>query len=43
MRYLCPVEITLNVPDEPARQITPEGSDLARIILEALAAEGYLG
>jgi len=35
------MEITLNIPDEFARKITPEGSDPARIALEALALEGY--
>ncbi len=41
MCYPCPVEITLNIPDDLARQITPEGSDPARVALEALALEGY--
>jgi Uncharacterised protein family (UPF0175) len=35
------VEITLNIPDELARQVTPEGGDPARVALEALALEGY--
>jgi Uncharacterised protein family (UPF0175) len=35
------VEITVNIPDEFARQVTPEGSDPARVALEALALEGY--
>jgi hypothetical protein len=35
------VEITIKIPDEFARKITPEGSDPARIALEALALEGY--
>jgi hypothetical protein len=35
------VEITLNIPDEFARQVTPEGGDPARVALEALALEGY--
>jgi hypothetical protein len=35
------VEITLNIPDELARQVTPEGSDRAQVALEALALEGY--
>jgi Uncharacterised protein family (UPF0175) len=35
------VEITLNTPDEFARQVTPEGGDPARVALEALALEGY--
>jgi hypothetical protein len=39
--YSHRVEITLNIPDELARQITPEGSDPARFALEALALEGY--
>ena len=39
--YSYPVEITLNIPDEFARHVTPEGSDPARVALEALALEGY--
>src|ERR1700674_3374558 len=39
--YPCTVEITLNIPDELARKITHEGSDPARVALEALALEGY--
>ena len=39
--YSYPVEIILNIPDEFARQVTPEGSDPARVVLEALALEGY--
>jgi len=35
------MEITLNIPDELARQVTPEGQDPARVALEALAVEGY--
>jgi hypothetical protein len=39
--YPYPVEITLKIPDELARQVAPEGSDPARVALEALALEGY--
>jgi Uncharacterised protein family (UPF0175) len=39
--YSYTVEITLNIPDEFARQVTPEGSDPVRVALEALALEGY--
>ena len=35
------MEITLNIPDELARQVRSEGRDPARVALEALAAEGY--
>jgi hypothetical protein len=35
------VEITLNIPDELAAQISSEGKDLFRAALEALAVEGY--
>jgi|SRR6267378_223800 hypothetical protein len=35
------MEITLNIPDELARQVTSEGKDPARVALEALALEGY--
>lgn len=33
--------ITLNIPDDLARQVAPEGKDPARVALEALALEGY--
>jgi hypothetical protein len=39
--YPYPVEITFNIPGELARKITLEGSDPARVALEALALEGY--
>ncbi|MGB6265901.1 MAG: UPF0175 family protein [Candidatus Acidiferrales bacterium] len=35
------MEITLNIPDELARQVASEGKDPARLALEALALEGY--
>jgi predicted HTH domain antitoxin len=35
------MEITLNIPDEIARQVASEGQDPARVALEALALEGY--
>jgi len=35
------MEITLNIPDELARQVAREGKDPARLALEALALEGY--
>lgn len=35
------MEITINIPDELARQVTAEGGDPARVALEALALEGY--
>ena len=35
------MEITLNIPDELARQVTSEGKDPARVALEALALESY--
>lgn len=35
------MQITLNVPDDVARQVAPEGTDPARVALEALALEGY--
>ena len=41
MWYSWCVEITLNIPDELARQVTSEGQDPARVALEALALEGY--
>ena len=35
------MEITLNIPDDLARQVASEGRDPARVALEALALEGY--
>ena len=35
------MEITLNISDDLARQITRQGEDPARVALEALALEGY--
>ncbi|HME11580.1 MAG TPA: UPF0175 family protein [Candidatus Acidoferrum sp.] len=35
------MEIVLNIPDEFARQVAPEGQDPGRVALEALALEGY--
>lgn len=35
------MEITLNIPDALARQVASEGKDPARVVLEALALEGY--
>lgn len=35
------MQITVNIPDEFAKAIAPEGKDPARIALEALALEGY--
>jgi hypothetical protein len=35
------MQITLNIPDELARQVASEGRDPARVALEALALEGY--
>jgi hypothetical protein len=41
LAWIRNMEITLNIPDELARQVTPEGQDPARVALEALALEGY--
>ena len=35
------MEITLNIPDDLARQVASKGKDPARVALEALALEGY--
>jgi predicted HTH domain antitoxin len=35
------MEVTLNIPDEVAKQLVPEGGDLSRRALEALAIEGF--
>jgi hypothetical protein len=35
------MQITLNIPDDLARQVAPEGKDPSRVALEALALEGY--
>jgi hypothetical protein len=39
--YSQRMQITLNIPDELARQVASEGKDPARVALEALALEGY--
>jgi hypothetical protein len=39
--YPVRVQITVNIPDELAAQISSDGKDLSRVALEALAAEGY--
>lgn len=39
--YPRAVEIIINIPDELAHQVAPEGKDPARVALEALALEGY--
>jgi Uncharacterised protein family (UPF0175) len=39
--YSRRMQITLNIPDDLARQVAPEGKDPARVALEALALEGY--
>jgi len=33
--------VILNIPDEVAKQLVPEGGDLSRRALEALAIEGF--
>jgi predicted HTH domain antitoxin len=35
------MEVILNIPDEVAKQLVPEGGDLSRQALEALAIEGF--
>jgi predicted HTH domain antitoxin len=35
------MEVTLHIPDEVAKQLAPEGADLSRKVLEALAIDGY--
>ena len=39
--YPSSAEITINIPDELAHRVAPEGKDPARVALEALALEGY--
>lgn len=39
--YSQRMQITLNIPDDLAPQVAPEGKDPARVALEALALEGY--
>jgi Uncharacterised protein family (UPF0175) len=35
------MDLTVQIPDELARRLSPVGADLARRTLEALALEGY--
>jgi hypothetical protein len=35
------MKIMLNIPDELARQVTPEGQDPVRVALEAPAVEAH--
>jgi hypothetical protein len=35
------MQLTLEIPDDMAQRLTPEGQDPARTALEALAIEGY--
>jgi predicted HTH domain antitoxin len=35
------MEVILQIPDEVAKQLVPEGGDLSRRALEALAIDGY--
>ena len=35
------MRITLNIPDDIATALAPEGGDLSRTALEAIALEGY--
>jgi hypothetical protein len=35
------MEVTLHIPDEVAKQLDPQGGDLSRRALEALAIDGY--
>ncbi len=35
------MEVTLHIPDEIAKQLSPEGGDISRRVMEALAIEGY--
>jgi predicted HTH domain antitoxin len=35
------MEVTLHIPDEIAKQLSPEGGDISRLVLEAFAIEGY--
>jgi Uncharacterised protein family (UPF0175) len=35
------MQISLEIPDDMARALTPEGESLSRAALEALALEGY--
>lgn len=39
--YSRRMQITLDIPDDLARQVAPEGKDPARVALEALALESY--
>lgn len=35
------MEIRMNIPDDIARQLAPNGGDVSRLALESLAVEGF--
>jgi len=35
------MQVTLDIPDDMARRLAPQGQDLARTTVEAVAIEGY--
>ena len=35
------MEITLHIPDDVAKRLSPSGADVSRRVLEAVALEGY--
>jgi len=35
------MEVRMNIPDDIAEQLQPNGGDVSRLALEALALEGY--
>lgn len=35
------MQIKLDIPDDIAKALAPEGAELSRIVLEAIALEGY--
>ena len=39
--YISIMQVTVEIPEEMARRLMPQGQDLARTTIEAVAIEGY--
>ena len=39
--YISSMQVTVEIPEEMAQKLMPQGQDLARTTIEAVAIEGY--